>query len=379
MTYWPEGFQNSASEDAIRALLDEMVGLGVLRSVGVGSYTLRSPNVVSLMGTEEEITRVLESSREAPIEYEPASFRTAFRAGGSIEQFRRSPLTTQQASELHSHQNGVSMIFGCRAAGLDELDDFLTLAFGQEFLITYDHLLNKADFGRRLADLSNREKEGVTLVLVLPTCLWSEYWISEAVEKVNALKSRSKFVRMVFVADPQLTWQLLSSNILVVDALIKQGVTTFSLQPWHDAALRQWLVDCGVGGPSDQGGRNQITTVTGNWPFLLGNFYQRCKSDPHRWERSLQELDEDLKGPFAQEVANTFGLHRPEVQRVLHDLIALEEASLEELVTVMEELSFEVIQQSLRWADLLHLTIPAKNGCWRVDDIVARLLPIMGK
>ena len=60
LTWWPEGFQNSASEDAIRALLDEMVGLGVLRSVGVGSYTLRSPNVVSLMGTEEEITRVLE-------------------------------------------------------------------------------------------------------------------------------------------------------------------------------------------------------------------------------------------------------------------------------------------------------------------------------
>jgi hypothetical protein len=186
-------------------------------------------------------------------------------------------------------------------------------------------------------------------------------------------------VRIVFVADPQLTWQLLSPGTPILDTLIKQGVTTFSLQTWHDVALRQWLVDCGVRGPSDQGGRNQIATVTGNWPFLLGSFYQRCKADPHRWERSLQELDEALKGPFGQEVANTFGLHRPEVQRVLHDLMELGEASLEDLVTVMEGLSFEVIQQSLRWSDLLHLTIPAKNGCWRVDDIVARLLPIIGK
>jgi hypothetical protein len=67
------------------------------------------------------------------------------------------------------------------------------------------------------------------------------------------------------------------------------------------------------------------------------------------------------------------------VQRVLHDLIALGEASLDDLVTVMEELPLEVIQQSLRWADLLHLTIPAKNGCWRVDKVVARLLPIIEK
>jgi hypothetical protein len=187
VNWWPEGFHTSASEDAIRALLDEMVGLGILRSVGVGNYTLRSPNVVSLMGAEEEIARVLESSREAPIEYEPASFRTAFRTA----QFRRSPLTAQQESELRSRQNGVSMIFGCRAAGLDELEDFLTLAFGKEFLITYNHLTDnhltdKADFVKQLSsDLSSREKDGVTLVLVLLTCPWSEYWVSEAVEKVT--------------------------------------------------------------------------------------------------------------------------------------------------------------------------------------------------
>jgi hypothetical protein len=183
---------------------------------------------------------------------------------------------------------------------------------------------------------------------------------------------------MVFVADPQLTWQLLSSNIPVVDALIKQGVTTFSLQPWHDAALRQWLEDCGFG-PGDQGGRARITTVTGNWPFLLGHFYQRCKSDLHRWERSLQELEEDLKKPFAQDVAYAFGLDRPDVRRVLHDLTALGEASLEDLLTVVEGLPSEIVQQSLRWSDLLHLATPGKNGCWCVDDLVARLLPIIGK
>lgn len=376
LDWWPDGFHNSASEEAIRALLDEMVGLGILRSVGMGNYTLRSPNVVSLMGSEDEIVRVLESNREAPIEYEPAAFRTA----SHTVSYRRSPLTARQESALRSRQNGVSIIFGCRAAGLDTLEDFLTLAFGQEFLIVYSDLTDKASFSNSLsADLGNREKDGVTLVLVSLTCPWSESWVSAAIEKVQAFKSKSKFVRIVFVADPQLTWQLLSPATPSLDSLLKQGITTFSLQTWHDVALRQWLVDCAVSGPSAQEGRKQIAAATGNWPFLLENFYQRCQADPHRWERSLQELQEDLKGPFAHEVAEAFGLDRPDVRRVLHDLTALGEASRDDLVEVMEDgLAPEVIQQCLRWSDLLHLTTPVQDGCWRVDDLVARILPNIG-
>jgi len=93
----------------------------------------------------------------------------------------------------------------------------------------------------------------------------------------------------------------------------------------------------------------------------------------------LQELEEDLKKPFTQDVAYAFGLDRPDVRRVLHDLTALGEASLEDLLTVVEGLPSEIVQQSLRWSDLLHLTTPGKNGCWCVDDIVARILPIIGK
>ena len=245
-------------------------------------------------------------------------------------------------------------------------------------LSSYDHVLNRSDFVKQLSDLSDREQDGVTLALVLPTCLWTEYWVNDAVEKVDSLKSRSKFVRIVFVADPQLTWQLLNPTTPGLDALGKQGVTSFSLQPWHDAALRQWLDDCGFG-PRDQGGRKRITTITGNWPFLLGNFSQRCKTDPHRWERALQELEEDLKGPLAQDLADAFGLNRLDVRRVLQDLTDLGEASLEELLTVIEGFPAKVVQQSLQWSALLHLTTPGKNGCWRVDDLVARILPLSEK
>ncbi len=76
LTWWYEGFQGLSS-DEIQVLLEEMVGLGVLRVSSTGGFTLRSPNVLLLMGTLEEIEATLLQRRELPIEYEPATFRSA--------------------------------------------------------------------------------------------------------------------------------------------------------------------------------------------------------------------------------------------------------------------------------------------------------------
>ena len=380
--WWSAGFQHT-SEDAIRVLLDEMVGLGVLRIVAAGKYTLRSQNLVLLMGTPEEIERVLESNREAPIEYEPSSFRSALPAREGSDQFHRSPLTAQQESELRSHQNGVSIIFGCPAAGLNDLKDLLELASGEEFFFTCDSLLDKADFAKRLSEeLNKRQKNGVTLALVLPTCPWSESWVEEAVEKIRLLKSKNRFVRIVFVADPQITWELLLFNGSSLNALTAKGVTTFSLQRWHDAALRQWLEDCGFSSPNNSSGRERITRVTGNWSLLLRDFYQRSKSDPHRWEQFLQELEKDLsRQEFAQDITCALGLdrHRHIPRKVLHHLAVLGNVSLDDLLDIIKDIPPEDVKQSLIWADLLNLTTPAENGLWCVDDLIARILPVMEK
>ncbi len=69
LTWWAAGFSESDTEDQFLALLDEMVGLGILRTVRHGYYTLRSPNIVLLMGTLEQIEAELLRDREPPIEY----------------------------------------------------------------------------------------------------------------------------------------------------------------------------------------------------------------------------------------------------------------------------------------------------------------------
>jgi hypothetical protein len=55
-------------------------------------------------------------------------------------------------------------------------------------------------------------------------------------------------------------------------------------------------------------------------------------------------------------------------------LAALGEASVEDLVGIIEEVPGEIVQRSLRWADLLSLVTPVGHGSWRVDPLVGRIL-----
>src|SRR5262249_50399479 len=60
--WWPQGLGEIDTEQ-LRGLLDEMCGLGVLVRDGDGHYRLRSPNLIRLMGTEDDIiARLIELS-----------------------------------------------------------------------------------------------------------------------------------------------------------------------------------------------------------------------------------------------------------------------------------------------------------------------------
>lgn len=370
LSWWSEGFQGK-STDEFRALLEEMVGLGVLRETSEGRFALRSPNVVLLLGTEAEIEEQLLRSREPSLGYDAEIFRSALRNDLS----RRSPLTVQQESALRRRENGVSIIFGCSAAGLDELQDFLVSAVGQEFFIAIDQVSEKAAFTKYLGNLDKRERDidGTTIMLVSSICSWSEEWVKTALDKVHRLKSKKSFVRVVFVANTQKLWHLVSANCL--DSLVSQGVSIFSLKPWHDAAIRQWLEDCNFTALNKES-REKITEITGNWPVLLQRFYQQAKSDRH-WELHLQKLGESLThSDVLNELAVLMGLDNSHSQQrqILQALATLEEASSNDLIEVVEDISAETVRQTFRWAELLRLAYPVGNDNWSVDPLVGRIL-----
>ena len=131
--WWPEGFEDvEPYTDLFRSLLDEMVGLGVLRDAGEHRYTLRNPNVLPFMGTAEEIENNLLRDRELPQQFEPATFRV--HDPQNSEGPSRSPLTYEQEGRLRASENGVSVVCGLKSSGYDHVLRFPASARGQRLV-----------------------------------------------------------------------------------------------------------------------------------------------------------------------------------------------------------------------------------------------------
>ncbi|WP_332973810.1 MULTISPECIES: AAA family ATPase [unclassified Microcoleus] len=381
LSWWSEGFAGRSSEDEILALLEEMVGLGVLRETNAGYFTLRSSNLALLMGTQPEIEAELLRPREAPPEYEPATFRSPLVKNKADS--RRSPLTVKQESELLRREYGVSIIFGCQAAGIDDLRVFMEAAFSKkDCKIHYlENLSDRSDFSQRLTEISNRrKKDTTTIVVVSPTTPWTKDWVDEAIKKVKRLKKEDSFMQLVFVADPQKAWQLVNHNSTGVDYF--KELRSFSLKPWHDAALRHWLEDINL--PRELEVRKKITEVTGNWSNLLQEFYKFSQADS-RWQDSLPELKNQFNK--SDQLINSMGFDgcEPQIKLVMRTLAQWGEAAVEELIDLVDDVSPEVVKQTLRWADLLslvsHLGNQKQDGkdYWQIDPVVGRLLESMAE
>ncbi|MFJ1757266.1 AAA family ATPase [Kitasatospora sp. NPDC088134] len=100
---WPEGFRE-LNADQVLIYLEEMVGLGLLVIVSRPgdqlAFAVRSPNVVNMLGTPEDLERELAQTEfRLPYEYNPRySRRMVGLGGGGIQQY--SPLTEEQLSSV---------------------------------------------------------------------------------------------------------------------------------------------------------------------------------------------------------------------------------------------------------------------------------------
>jgi hypothetical protein len=95
-------------------------------------------------------------------------------------------------------------------------------------------------------------------------------------------RSRKKFKRVVFVADPQMTYRWKGLDLKTQQEFDMLGVKEYYLKPWSQSILRRWLDEVGLA-PGEATAAEKITAVTGNWPFLLHDLARRCKAEPFRW------------------------------------------------------------------------------------------------
>jgi hypothetical protein len=340
--WWAEGFERTA-EPAFRVLLQEMVGLGVLREIPQGRFTLRNPNVLLLLGSATEIGEELLRERELPVEYEPRVYRMALSADPTGS--RRGPLTVSQVADVVARENGVVIVAGSEAAGIRDVQDAVHAATETGFFT----LMESGDSGglsafqRTLDKLGDRKTGGTTVLFVGPDCPWSAAWVQHARSRVERLKSEKNPVRVVFVADP-------TTLRVVLNEGLPDPVPIVSLEPWRDPFLREWLEETTRG--SESGVRKAILEQTGGWPEFV-----------YEW-RADGAITIDTDGEARRRLAR-LGVEDA------HTLSAVDDQPIESLRSSPDG---GAVMQFVRWAELLGLVRTGGDARVHLDPWVAELI-----
>jgi hypothetical protein len=380
VSVWPKGFVESSSNDAFRSLLMEMAELGVLREVSAGHYAMRSPNVIGFLGTQEDILNGLVDAvkQGPPAEPDPESFRRVF---NDESKWRRSPLTARQESLLFDpSRNGVFLIMGSPAAGLNEVLPFLDVLAGSFAAagVQFERLCGPVDAAAFEAELSavlDAREEGITVVLIDPCCPWDEKWVVQAGQAIRKRSgTKTRFAKVVFLVGPREAWRWAGLSGEVRDRLQELNVAEISLAPWSDIAVRAWKNEAEFGENTDEDSQ-RFREATGYWCCFLHALGRRCVECPHEWKMVVERFREEFFNDG--EALRQFELV-PESLPVLGILAQfLEGVTTQEVKELLDDndVAVSFIERVVRWAQMLQIVSPAQHsGAWSLDPFLARLL-----
>ena len=373
--WWKLGFADSRTEEDFRVLLEEMLGLGILREATNGEFALRTPNLLSLLGRQDQIENtLLQISYNAP---PPPYSAHVHRTSDRKQSWRRNPLSDQQDSELRAEKNSVTVIFGTQAAGIDDVEHFVSQSFEPTHFNSCNIAVTDVGvFRKYLEDIRTKALPGTTVVLVRNSP-WTLSWIQQA---LAIPKGRTRFTSIVFIADPETTWGLINDRATIKALSSAHRINTVSLQPWHPSVLWQWLGDCGIGSNAvdEQEG---IGARTGRWPMILEEFRSAIASGMS-WKTALEKISARLHNGEETRVLylKAFGLNVSCPHTVINEMASLGgQVSLSDLVEILGTVPKSMVENVFHWADLLGLIQPAPGGEWAIDPIVSRVLVGEGK
>ncbi|MYE42556.1 MAG: ATP-binding protein [Acidobacteria bacterium] len=368
ITWWPAGFADLSGEE-FASLLDEMVGLGVLReseSEEGPKHSLRNPNVLLLMGTQEQIEQKLEEEREPPEGLEPRILR-ARRKPDDPDDPHRSPLTFRQQSRLFAEENGVVLISGVPAAGLnDVLDTFRSQP--DRPLVQLKGVEDRALFAPALRGGVKSQEAGIRVYGLPEKARWTAEWVRDAQSYLKALRKSDRHVRVVFLASgDRLPGLLHDPGVRRLARLEK-----IFLEPWRDGFLRQWMQDVSIGDAA--GLRRRILNMTGGWPDVLMRIPELIEVHGST-DAALDELDMELADAEQQRHwRHQLCLDNPVTRDVLRPLAIYGELSRNDVLEEVSGDGLDLDEADVRLRAAGHLGLARHGLAWSLNPLVARLL-----
>jgi hypothetical protein len=336
-SWWADGFART-TDHGFRIILEEMVGLGVLRRLDDGTFTLRNQNLLLLMGTEEEVGDVLSRDRDLPEEFAASEFHPTLNGTGAVA--GRHPLSLTQLGDLASRGPAVVLIGGVPAGGIDSAYEALLDESGDAGLYRLPICADERSFAKELAALASKLGGGARIALVPSDTAWTPKWIERALEILKDLPHRAKSLKIVFIIGPERAAQ---PEIAALSE--RNGIVWQTLTPWSDGFVRHWLEDASRANGPDE--RERLRRRTGFWPDLFTASAVTNKLS--RFTGGHAILNKLVIG--LSEYAGS------------DQKASLSTADLAALTDVSAELAAEL----LRFGERLGIFVPAERGTYRLE------------
>ncbi|MGW4780197.1 hypothetical protein ACWEPA_26485 [Streptomyces filamentosus] len=365
---WKEGFPEQNGVDEVRTDLMEMEGLGLVLPLQgrSNSFVMRSPNIVNMLGTRDELDAELRTSEfTQKYDYNP---RVARRSIGPDRRhvLRMSPLTDEQWHDALSRRT--TMITATAALGADCLGRAATQHIGEsrQFVPVPE--------GELAATVTKWARNRAPHLLFADLRGASVEQVREGLERLARYAADDEDGKEI----PR------RSALAVVDPLTAAGIglpEVFRVQPrrWTTTSLRAWPEQPFV---SAQERRNLIE-ATGGWPaFVEQTIHQYMNGAPREdlFEKVRLRMDDaELAAAHLRRIGLT-ERHTPRMA-AWAEMFSLEEhrqgkahAVPQDLAVVLDD---DLDEAEVLLADLEALGILDGEDALTVDSVTFRALRTM--
>ena len=364
--WWKEIFKGMDTL-GLRAVLDEMVGLGVLLreyEEDVRTYRLRSPNLLRLLGPQEaievELLRITERdrvSRPNPRNFHPVVDHKAAAFG---------PLTNEQVGQIYGQLRPfqLTLVTGSEALGLDAVER------------QFDKLLDESDHGERdnawrkvqytgAADAdglvqklrdsfkSRRRTHRYAVVRLGDVRYEGELstLFNRLVRELGQICTNESRAHLVLLLDPRDSWRWLRDRSRE-HVLSQSRVAGIELRRWSDGAIANAFDSIDARTGSQVAGEEVFRLTSGfHWLVSQGLSRARPRSSVNagtlvpEWETICGEV---LTNGGTESALLALGLREidPELESCVWEVLSLKEES-EDGRLVLTDTSFELAAEQL--------------------------------
>ena len=358
---WPQGFSLDSSFWMFEVLLEEMVGLGILRETSDKKYAIRTRNLRMLLGNDDEIDRRFTDakSKMAPPIFDPAQFRD------TLNDQSPSALSADQENRLLSGRYAAGLVFGTRLAALERVRESLERAIERrDEPVTIEEIVPDG-LHRALRRASRSRKAGIQIVFVDMCGGWDPAAVERSLAFVGEHEGQDRIIRPVFLCGPGEAWQWLKMPLAVQS---KVECREIWLGPCGRDFIRTWLRE--RESPAYVSLENPDKPVDLPWPPIVGMAAQN---------RNLGSVDEAVRATLQTYSDNHYVsdiLISSSAAAALHLMSTFSDASMtaDDLSDLSqdedESMSPEEVIEIFRWADRLGIVRRDSHG-YRLDSTYA--------